>query len=126
MGSVERPLSPHLGVYRWQVTNTLSILHRLTGLYLSLGALVLVWWLVALASGPAAYASALDVLASGWFRLPMIGWVFCFFYHLGNGVRHLFWDVGLGFEPGTYRVTGWSVAAASVVATLAYSLAAFI
>lgn len=126
MGSVERPLSPHLGVYRWQVTNTLSILHRLTGLYLSLGALVLVWWLVALASGPAAYAGALDVLASGWFRLPVIGWVFCFFYHLANGIRHLFWDAGAGFEPRVYTVSGWAVVAVSVLATLAYGVVAFV
>lgn len=126
MGSVERPLSPHLGIYRWQVTNLLSIVHRLTGLYLSLGALVLVWWLVALASGPAAYARALDVLASGWFRLPIVGWVFCFFYHLANGVRHLFWDVGLGFEPRTFRISGWAVGLVSVLATLIYSLVAFV
>lgn len=126
MGSVERPLSPHLGVYRWQVTNSLSILHRLTGLYLSLGALVLVWWLVALASGPAAYAGVLDVLTSGWFRLPVIGWVFCFFYHLANGIRHLFWDAGKGFEPRVYTASGWAVVAFSVLATLVYCVVAFV
>lgn len=126
MGSAERPLSPHLGVYRWQITNTLSILHRMTGLALSLGAIVLVWWLVALATGPEAYAGALDVLASGWFKLPLAAWVFCFFYHLGNGVRHLFWDAGVGFEPRTYRISGWSVVGFSVVATLVFSLVALI
>lgn len=126
MGSVERPLSPHLGIYRWHITMTLSILHRITGLYLSLGVIVLVWWLVALASGPEAYSGALGVLASGWFRLPVIGWIFCFFYHLANGIRHLCWDVGAGFEPRTYRISGWVVVAASALATLAYSLVAFV
>lgn len=125
MGSVERPLSPFL-IYRWKITNTLSILHRITGLYLSLGMLVLVWWLLALASGPEAYAGALEILASGWFRLFVFGWVFCFFYHLGNGIRHLVWDAGIGFEPRVYRITGWTVVVFSVLATLLYSLVAFV
>lgn len=125
MYGVERPLSPHLQVYRWQITNTLSILHRLTGLALSLGALVLAGWLVSLASGPEAYSRAQAVFASAWFKLPLAGWTFCFFYHLANGVRHLFWDAGLGFEPARFRATGWAVVVFSILATAVFVLFAF-
>lgn len=121
MDSVERPLSPHLGVYRWQITNSLSILHRATGVFLSIGALVLVCWLVALASGPQAYENVEAWYASGWFRLPLAAWTFCFFYHLANGIRHLFWDAGACFEPAQIRAGGWLVVAFAAVATLAYS-----
>ena len=120
MDGLERPLSPHLGVYRWQITNTLSILHRGTGLCLSIGGLVLVCWLVALASGPAAYGRVQAWYASEWFKLPLAGWSFCFFYHLANGVRHLFWDAGAGFEPARIRLGGWLVVAFAVLATAAY------
>lgn len=123
---MERPLSPHWTVYRWQVTNTLSILHRLTGLYLSLGIVFAVWWLVALASGPIAYEAAREgVFASLWFRVPLIGWIACFFYHLANGVRHLFWDAGLGFDRATIRSSGWAVVLVAAAATVIYSILAF-
>jgi succinate dehydrogenase / fumarate reductase cytochrome b subunit len=121
MDGVERPLSPHLGVYRWQITNTLSILHRATGLFLGIGALVLVCWLVALASGPAAYENVHAWYSSGWFKLPLAGWSFCLFYHLANGIRHLFWDAGAGFEPAQIRIGGWLVVVFAVVATAGYS-----
>lgn len=124
MDRVERPLSPHLGIYRWQVTNSLSILHRATGVALSLGLIVLVAWLVALASGPASYAETLGVLGTGWFKLPLIGWAFCFFYHFANGIRHLFWDVGMGFEPGQIRASGWAVIVAALAATGVYGILA--
>jgi len=120
MDGVERPLSPHM-VYRWQVTNSLSIVHRATGVFLSLGILVLVAWLMALASGPQAYQNAQQLFASTWFKLALVGWTFCFFYHMANGIRHLFWDVGAGFESGQIRASGWSVVAVAVVATGAYS-----
>lgn len=123
MDRVEQPLSPHATIYRWQITNTLSILHRLTGLYLSLGAFVLVGWLMSLAGGAASYQSALAVLDTFVVRLLVLGWVFCFFYHLANGIRHLFWDVGLGFEPSRIRASGLAVVAFAVVATAAYALA---
>jgi succinate dehydrogenase / fumarate reductase cytochrome b subunit len=124
MDRVERPLSPHLGVYRWQITNTLSILHRATGVALSLGAVALAYWLVALAGGPQAYASAQAMFGAAWFKLPLIAWSFCLFFHLGNGVRHLCWDAGRGFEPGQIRASGWAVVVFAVVATLAYTLIA--
>ncbi len=124
MDRVERPLSPHLQVYRPQITSVLSILHRLTGLALSVGLLVLAYWLIALAGGPAAYDQAAPILAVGWLKVCYAGWSFCFFYHLANGVRHLVWDIGLGFDPGQIRASGWTVLVVAVVATAAFSLAA--
>ena len=126
MDRVDRPLSP-FWVYRWQITNTLSILHRVTGIALSVGLFVLVAWLVAAASGPSAYAAVADrVFATGWFKLPLIAWSFCFFYHLANGIRHLVWDTGAAFEPTQIRVGGWIVVVASVAATLVFTLWAII
>ncbi len=122
MQSAERPLSPHMGIYRWQVTNGLSILHRATGLALTLGLLVFVCWLVALASGADAYARVHAFYASPLFKLPLVGWSFCFFYHLANGIRHLFWDVGLGFSHAQIRTGGWTVVGAAVLATAVFSL----
>jgi succinate dehydrogenase cytochrome b subunit len=122
MDRLDRPLSPHLQVYRWQVTNLLSIMHRMTGVALSLGAVVLVGWLVALASGPAAYDSAHALLAAAWFKLPLIGWIFCFFFHLANGIRHLFWDAGSGFEIAQIRASGWAVVLVAGAGTALFSL----
>jgi succinate dehydrogenase / fumarate reductase, cytochrome b subunit len=126
MDRVERPLSPHWQVYGWHITNTLSILHRATGLLLSLGALVLAWWLFAAASGAEAYRDAQAVVGSGWFKLPLIAWTFCFFYHLANGIRHLFWDVGACFDRARIRASGWAVVAFAVVASFLYALIAII
>lgn len=124
MDRLDRPLSPHLQVYRWQVTNTLSIVHRATGVALSIGLIVLVWWLVALASGPEYYGMVRATVTATWFKLPLLGWAFCFFYHFANGIRHLVWDVGYGFERSQIRASGWFVFIASVVATLAYAAVA--
>jgi succinate dehydrogenase / fumarate reductase cytochrome b subunit len=120
MATNERPVSPHAGIYRWQITNTLSILHRLTGLLLTAGLLVLVCWLAALASGPATYADVHAFYAAAWFKVPLAAWAFAFFYHLSNGVRHLCWDLGLGFGHAEIRASGWSVVFAAVLATAAY------
>jgi succinate dehydrogenase / fumarate reductase cytochrome b subunit len=119
MDGLERPTSPFL-IYRWQITNTLSILHRATGGMLSLGLLVLVCWLVAAASGSEAYANVQSFYASGWFKLPLAGWAFCFFYHLANGIRHLFWDAGFGFGKRQINLGGWAVVVFSMIATLVY------
>jgi len=126
MDGQERPLSPHLQVYRWQITNTLSILHRFTGLMLSLGLLVLTCWLIAIASGADAFAGVQALYASAWFKLPLAGWAFCFFYHLANGIRHLAWDVGYGFEHHVIRAGGWAVVVFAVIATLVYTWAAIL
>lgn len=102
----ERPLSPFM-MYRWQYTNTLSILHRATGCALSVGLLLFVYWLVAVASGAEAYASAQAVFAHPLTRVLLVGFTFAFFYHLLNGVRHLAWDAGYGFDKARARATGW-------------------
>ena len=124
MDRVERPLSPHLQVYRPQMTSVLSILHRATGVALSAGVVVLVYWLVALASGSAAYDAAAAILGSGWLRICYAGWSFCFFYHLANGIRHLAWDIGLGFEMNQINASGWFVLIVASVATAAFALTA--
>jgi len=110
----DRPLSPHLGIYRWQWTMVLSILHRITGLVLAVGTLLLVYWLSAAASGPEAYARA-QTLIGGWFgRLCLFGWTVALFYHLFNGIRHLAWDAGRGFALRTAWLSGVVVVAATV------------
>lgn len=102
-----RPLSPHLQIYRWQYTMALSILHRITGVALSVGLLLFVYWLLAVAQGPDAYERALGVFAHPLTRIALIGFSFAFFYHLLNGVRHLAWDTGHGLERKAARLSGW-------------------
>jgi len=114
MAQRARPLSPFMH-YRWQYTNTLSILHRITGVLLSCGFLLLVYWLAAAAAGPERYAAAAGILASPLAQLVLFGTVFSFCYHLLNGVRHLFFDMGHGFELQTARRSGWAVAIAAIV-----------
>lgn len=116
MATRERPLSPFL-TYRWQYTNTLSILNRFTGLALSMGLIPLIYWLVAAASGPEAYADALEVLGSPVVMFIMVGFSFSFFYHLLNGIRHLVWDLGYGFDLRVARASGWFVFIGSLVLT---------
>jgi len=109
MAQRERPLSPFLH-YRWQYTNTLSILHRITGVLLALGFLLLVYWLTAVAGGPEHYAAARARLASPLALAVLFGAAFSFCYHLLNGVRHLAFDLGRGFELATARASGRAVA----------------
>jgi succinate dehydrogenase / fumarate reductase cytochrome b subunit len=113
-----RPLSPHLGVYRWQIGNTLSILHRATGVALALGLLALSLWLISLAGGEESYRTAERAFASPLGILFLIGWTFAFLYHLLNGVRHLFWDLGLGFERRERHASGWFAVLGSLGLTL--------
>ena len=119
MSSADRPLSPHLQVYRWQLTSVLSILHRAAGVLLSAGAILLVWWLVAAASGPEAYEGVGDFLGSWIGLLLLFGWTVALFYHLCNGIRHLVWDTGHALDLKSTYVGGWTVVAATVVLTLA-------
>ena len=107
MPARERPISPHLQVYRWQIGNSLSILHRLTGVALAVGLLALCYWLVSLAGGQQSYAAAMRMFASPVGLIVLIGWTFAFLYHLLNGMRHLFWDVGYGFERTQRHLSGW-------------------
>jgi len=116
--TVERPLSPHLQVYRPQLTSMLSISHRATGLALAVGTLVLVWWLVALAQGADAFVAAQAFLGSWFGKLLLLGWSFSLFFHLANGIRHLFWDAGYGFSLKETYASGWTVVVASVVLTV--------
>lgn len=122
MSSPQRPLSPHLQIYRWQYTSVLSILHRITGVGLAVGTLLLVYWLVATAAGPDAFATAQAFIGSILGRVLLFGWTVALFYHLANGIRHLLWDAGRGFELRTAYASGWAV----VIATAALSLIAWI
>lgn len=123
MADIERPLSPHLQIYRPQITSVLSILHRITGVALGAGALLLTWWLVAAAVGPEAYAAVQVCIGSFFGRLILFGFSFALFFHLCNGIRHLAWDLGLGLDIPTVTRSGWAVVAASVALTLlAWSL----
>lgn len=113
-----RPLSPHLQVYRWTITMASSILHRATGAGLGLGMVVLVWWLIAAASGPEAFAQVQACLASIAGRLVLFGITWSLMFHLLNGIRHLAWDIGLGFGLKAATATGWATALGSVILTL--------
>ncbi|MDR9433568.1 MAG: succinate dehydrogenase, cytochrome b556 subunit [Spiribacter sp.] len=109
MSTDNRPLSPHLQVYRLPFTALTSISHRISGVLLSAGALVLVYWVLAAAAGPASYASASSLLGSLPMQLLMLLWTFVLFYHLCNGIRHLFWDAGYGFELESAKRSGQAV-----------------
>jgi succinate dehydrogenase / fumarate reductase, cytochrome b subunit len=124
MSQASRPLSPHLQVYRWQISNTLSIFHRLTGVALSLGALALVGWLLALASGQAAHAQLGRAFGSLPGQLLLLAWTFCFFYHLCNGLRHLAWDAGYGFDKSVARKSGVVVVVVASLLTIIFWIAA--
>jgi succinate dehydrogenase / fumarate reductase cytochrome b subunit len=126
MDKAQRPLSPHLQVYRWRITMLLSTLHRITGLLLSLGAVALAVWLIALASGVEAYDRVQQMFGAPWFKIPLVVWTFCFFLHLLNGMRHLAWDGGFGFGQTTLRASGWLVLAATLVATAAFGFIAIV
>ncbi len=117
--SQARPMSPHLQIYRPQITSVLSILHRISGVILAVGAFGLTWWLLALAEGGEDYAHAAAVIASPIGLLLLFGFSLALVYHLLNGLRHLFWDMGWGFEiSDTYR-SGWTV----VVLTIGFTAA---
>jgi len=112
-----RPLSPHLQIYRPQLTSVLSITHRATGAALSLGTMVLLYWLQAVARGPETYAAAQEFLGCWLVQLVLAGWTWAFFYHLSNGIRHLFWDAGKGFELPQVYASGYTVLAAATTLT---------
>jgi succinate dehydrogenase / fumarate reductase cytochrome b subunit len=118
-GGPERPLSPHLQIYRWTIPMALSIVHRVTGAALYVGTLLLLWWLLATAAGPDAYATAQIVMGSFLGRLVLFGFSWALIYHLLNGIRHLVWDTGRGFEIKTAVASGWAVVILSLALTLA-------
>jgi succinate dehydrogenase / fumarate reductase cytochrome b subunit len=110
-----RPLSPHVQIYRWPVTMATSIVHRATGLALAAGTLLVAWWLIAAASGPDAYDDFSSLARSPIGQIVLFGFVWSLAYHLLNGIRHLAWDVGYGFEVKTANRTGVLVVALSLV-----------
>lgn len=114
-----RPLSPNIQIYRPQLTSVLSIANRITGIFLSIGAIGMVVWLVAAATGPQPYAAVQGAIASWIGQIVLVGFTFAFFLHLCGGIRHLVWDAGYGFELRSIYVSGWAVVAASVVLTVA-------
>jgi len=114
----DRPLSPHLSVYKFKYTLVSSITNRITGGALTVALLVLAYWLVALASGPGAYDRAVVVLSHPLFKLIFAGFAFCFAYHLVAGVRHLIWDTGRGMERRQSQSSAWLVGVLSVLLTL--------
>ena len=118
MTSADRPLSPHLQIYRWQLTSVLSILHRASGVWVSAGAVLLVWWLVAAASGPRAFAAIAGVIGSWFGLLLLFGWTASLFYHLCNGIRHLVWDTGHALDLRSTYLGGWIVVAAAAALTV--------
>jgi succinate dehydrogenase / fumarate reductase cytochrome b subunit len=121
-----RPLSPDIQIYRPQLTSVLSITHRMAGIALSVGALSLVFWLIAAAAGPQAYTAVQGFLRSSIGLVLLFGCTFALFFHLCNGIRHLVWDAGYGFELRTIYASGWSVVAASTVLTVAAWIASFV
>lgn len=121
-----RPLSPHLQVYRPQLTSVLSILHRATGVVLSVGMLGLVCWLLALASGADAYQGVQGFYGSFFGKLMLFGWSYALFYHLSNGVRHLVWDAGKGLSIEEVYKSGWIMLGASFVLTAIVWIAALL
>jgi len=120
MSNYDRPLSPHISIYRWPITMVLSILHRISGIALSVGFVVLVAWLFDAASGPEAYAVFMSVMDSVLGKLLLIGWSFAFFFHLSNGARHLLWDTGRGLEKEQADRSAWLVLIASAALTAVF------
>ena len=124
MATRERPMSPHLQVYRWQITMTMSILHRVTGVVITVGAFALACWLLALAAGGEHYVRAAAMLASPLGKLVLFGFSLSLVYHLLNGIRHLLWDMGWGFEIPEFYRSGWTVVVLTIVFTVAIWFAA--
>lgn len=112
-----RPLSPHLQIYRWQLTSVMSILHRMTGVALSVGTLYLAFWLVSIALGPAAYQTAVTFARSPFGLFLLLGWTAALYYHLFNGVRHLIWDTGYLFQLKNAYAAGYAVLILTALAT---------
>ena len=113
-----RPLSPNVQIYRPQLTSVLSVLNRITGIALSLGAVALVIWLLAAAAGPEAFSVVQGAIATWAGQIMLFGFTFAFFLHLCGGIRHLVWDTVHGFELRSIYISGWVVVIASVVLTL--------
>jgi succinate dehydrogenase / fumarate reductase cytochrome b subunit len=115
MNDSGRPLSPHISIYRWPITMTLSILHRATGVAMSLGLIVMAIWLLSAATSADKYNEFLAILSSVPGQILLIGWSFSFFFHLMNGIRHLFWDTGRGFQKQQANASAWFVIVTAIL-----------
>jgi succinate dehydrogenase / fumarate reductase cytochrome b subunit len=112
-----RPLSPHLQIYKPQITSILSIFHRLTGISLSIGSFIIVAWIVSLSMGVESYSYFMSIVDNWFIQTIIFGFAFALFYHFSNGVRHLFWDAGLGFELKSVYVSGSIVVLNAIILT---------
>lgn len=115
MSTPDRPLSPHLQIYRWQLTMGLSILHRMTGFGLAIGAVVLTWWLLAAISGETDFMKFHEVARHPLGKFAIFGWVWAFTFHFLNGIRHLVWDTGRWLDLKSAYASGWFVFFSSLV-----------
>lgn len=117
---MERPIAPFMfpSWYHFQTTSALSILHRLTGIALAAGSILLTWWLVSVAAGGQLFAATHALMVSPIGMILLVGWSIAFFFHLSNGVRHLIWDAGYGFELSHARRSGYVVLAMTAVLTV--------
>jgi succinate dehydrogenase / fumarate reductase cytochrome b subunit len=125
-GTPNRPLSPHLLIYRPQLTSVLSVSHRIAGLALAVGTLLLVAWIVGAAKGPDAFAIVSGFLGNPIGLVLLFGWSVALFFHLANGIRHLFWDAGYGFSLDAAYRSGWAVLGATVALTVLAWIAGFV
>ncbi len=115
---IRRPMSPHLDIYRWPLSMALSISHRVTGVGLSAGTLLMTWWLAAAATSDDAFARVEWFIGSAIGLLLLFGWSAALIFHLCTGIRHLIWDSGFGFEKHEYELSGRATIAATVVVTV--------
>ena len=119
MSNRKHPVSPHLQIYRLPLTALLSITHRITGVLLAIGSILLVWILAAAANSEAYYNAMLPHLQSWYGQVFLLGFIFSLYLHFSNGVRHLFWDAGYGFELETVNLTAKLAIALAVIMTIA-------
>ena len=115
-----RPLSPHLTIYRWPITMMLSILHRISGVALAVGFVAFVIWLTSIAFDAVSYESFSALTQGGIGQIALFGWLFCFFFHLANGIRHLIWDTGHLFEKRQADSSAWLVLITAVILSAGY------
>ncbi len=121
----DRPLSPHIQIYAPLINMVMSIVHRITGVALYFGTLLLAWWFVAAAIGPGAYATVAGVLGSWFGQAILIGYCWALMHHMFGGIRHFIWDTGHGFELDTVDLLAWGTLAASIAATIVICIIAF-
>ncbi len=123
MSETKRPMSPHLQVYSWSLEMALSIFHRATGVALGGGALLITWWIIAIATGPDAYDQFRMVMGSIVGKIFLFGFTFSLMLHMCNGIRHLFWDMGKGFDlEDTHRSSKLVLLSSIVLTVLSWAI----